>query len=281
MKHHANRFLRPAVHALVFGLLLGGSTRLVAQEAEDTQQATQVEFFAALRAGQMEVRVVPSSYASLTMRIRNLTKTPLQVELPPTFAAVPTARVQAQQTLRQQGYNASLGGNYGQIGNSQGLGGSLAGPWWGGSLAGPQSAADQGPLLAEQQQERPRGVHLLLAPGRFAQAEIPCFCLEFGRPDPHKRIPYLVCPLEDLNDRPAVAELLARFGQPGINQYVTQLAAWHVASGTPWQMLAQVQFPRTGQGRGHKVTPAELMAARQLAQSLPSYGQQGSLSGAH
>jgi hypothetical protein len=101
--------------------------------------------------------------------------------------------------------------------------------------------------------------------------------LEYGKPDPHRRIPYQLVELQDLSNQPAVKELLQRFGQGGIDQRVAQLAAWHIASGVPWPMLAQVKFPRSA-GRGaSNVSPQELVAARQLCELLPSYAQAPSL----
>ncbi len=235
-----------------------------------------VKFFTAIQMGQIDVGVVPSSYSNLTMRVRNICRTPLKIELPKTFAAVPVARMQAKQAMQLRGVPANLSDNFGQnYGNSQGLGGSLSGPWWGASLARTNANQDG----EQPKQDGPQ--FLNLAPGRFAQTQIPCFCLEFGKPDPNSRIPYIICPLNDLNNKNAVAELLDQFTQQGINQYVAQLAAWHIANDVPWQMLTKVQFPRTKTSRGHRVTQMELVAARRLAETLPSYGRQASLGGDH
>lgn len=244
------------------------------QQKHDPVEIEQVEFYAAIREGKVDVGVVPSSYSSLAMRVRNISRSPLKIELPKVFAAVPVARMQAKQAMQMRGVQASLSSNFGQnYGNSQGLGGSLGGPWWGNSLA-QKSKTQNG---EQENQDAPQ--FLTLAPGRFAQAKIPCFCLEYGKPDPNSRIPYVICPLEDLNDKTAVAELLEQFAKQGVNQYVAQLAAWHIANDIPWQMLTTVQFPRTKNSRGHRVTKMELVAAKKLAESMPSYGKQASLGG--
>ena len=109
---------------------------------------------------------------------------------------------------------------------------------------------------------------LSLGPGRFVQAQIPCFCLEYGNPDPTSRIPYVIRPLEELHQRSEVGELMAQFAEQEINQYVAQLAAWHVANGVSWKTLAHFKFPRTPTSRGHRVTKAELVAARKLVKAL-------------
>ena len=74
------------------------------------------------------------------------------------------------------------------------------------------------------------------------QIQVPCFCLEFGKPERRirtGRIPYQMVELQDLNNRPAIQELLDRFSKGDLDQRIAQLAAWHVADGASWQTLAQ------------------------------------------
>lgn len=241
-----------------------------ATSSAEVQEPAAVDFYAAIQRGSIDVGVVAHSYSHLTMRIRNTGNQPLQIKLPETFAAVPARRVQLVQRMRSRGYNASLS-NYPTQGggNSQGVGGSLAGPWWDQSQSGhPVSDPEKGAAAGAAQQV---GKSLLLAPGRFAQTDIPCFCLEYGKPDPEQKIAYVVRPLEELNATPAMHKLLTDFSNTatamGKQQYVTQLAIWHLASGVPWKTLARVEFPRTQRQRGHRVKRAELLAAQQLSQA--------------
>ncbi len=281
-----------AIYLAVIMLALPGwsgeKKREKGEKAEKTAPA-QVEpetigLFAAIGDGKISVAVVPQSFSALTLRVRNNTRSPLKVELPATIAAVPTARLQAVRGMQagQTPMSLAKGYGYGQDqGGSQGLGGSLGGPWSGGTFAQDNDAqgdSAKGNRAPGDQQPAPAGPrYWTLAPRQIFQTQIPCFCLEFGKPDPTSRIPYQLCPLQDLNSRSAVEELLEQFAKRGINQFVAQLAAWHVANDVPWQMLTKVQFPRTPSSRGHRVTPMELMAAKQLAESLPSYGQPASL----
>jgi hypothetical protein len=256
-----------------------GILPLSASEArEKTRQAEEpewvdVELFDAIDAGQVRTAVVADGFSQMTLRVFNVTPTPLRIAVPEVFAALPVARQQAQKTLQQQGVPDSLAYGYAQnFGGSQGLGGSLAGPWsqQTGQVAAVPDASDAGDRQAP-------GRVWLVPPGAPIQFRVPCFCLEYGKPDPNRRIPYQLTRLTDLNGSPAVRELLERFGQGGCEQRVAQLAVWHVANGVPWAMLARLELPR-GTGRGTRnVTPVELLAARQLAESLPSYGQSGSL----
>jgi hypothetical protein len=244
-------------------------------KAADTAvvEPVEVELFAAAKSGQLKVAVVPQSYSSMTLRVRNNTPGPLRVLLPESLAAIPTSRWRTQQNLQQNGMPPSLANNYGpDQGGSQGLGASLAGPWAKGQPATGENTTDQ-PLDSAA---APRT--WTLAARQMIQIQLPCFCLELGKPDPNRRIPYQLVELQDLNSQPAVQELLKRFGEGEIDQRVAQLAAWHVANGTAWQVLAQVKFPRANGRGGSGVSQRELLAAKQLAESLPSYGQQPSLS---
>ncbi len=238
----------------------------------------EVEFFAAIKSGQLQVAVVPHSYSVMTLRARNNTPQPLKVALPSAFAAIPTARLVAQRSLAQLGHPPSLGDGYIIDPNgSQGLAGSMYGPWTqiGAAGASPAAASDADPAAQAGGPDAPP--IWLLAPGQVIQGPLPCFCLEFGKPDPNRRIPYQLVELRDLNNLPAVQELLDRFGKEGLDQRVVQLAAWHVANGVPWHVLAKIKYPRsTGRG-GSNVSPQELMAAKQLSESLPSYGASPSL----
>ena len=242
----------------------------------------EVEFFEAVQSGQIKVQVVAPNYSQMMLRVQNMAATPLRVLLPETIAAMPTARRQAQQAFQQNGMPPSLANNYGPYqGGSQCLGGSLAGPWAQDPAVLAQRGAQKSGKKGESQDsqpesEAPQSLSWTLAPGQLIQLQIPCFCLEFGKPDPNRKIAYEMVQLQDLNDQPAVQELLKRFAQGDIDQRVAQLAAWHVANGTPWQILAQLKLPRAN-GRGGPVSQRELIGAKTLAESLPSYGQQRSL----
>ena len=271
---------------IVFGAIVALCVTAVGWSAEKGKRKplppiadpVEVKFFEAMESGQIKVLVVAPNYSQMMLRVQNTTDTPLRVLLPETIDAVPAARRQVQQTLQRNGMPASLANNYGPSqGGSQGLGGSLAGPWsQDPSVAGQRNAQKNGKQNPQPEEEDPKPLAWTLAPGQLIQLQIPCFCLEFGKPDPNRKIPYEMVQLQDLNGQPAVQELIKRFAQGDIDQRVAQLAAWHIASGTPWPMLAQLKLPRTN-GRGGPVSQRELMAAKTLAESLPSYGQQRSL----
>ena len=88
--------------------------------------------------------------------------------------------------------------------------------------------------------------------------------MEFGKPDPNPRVPYVLLPLRAVTKSPAISELLVRFGKEKYPQSVAQLAMWNVANGTSWQLLSKVRWPNNKA----QVSGTELRAAGQLVQSL-------------
>jgi len=112
-----------------------------------------------------------------------------------------------------------------------------------------------------------------LPPGRIVSQSVPCFCLEFGKPDPSPRVAYLLRPLTDLTHNSAVKELLIQFSRYQLPQRVTQLAVWRVGNQVPWNMLAKTKLPRSVAGRNRSFKPQELQAARIMIESLPAHPQ--------
>jgi hypothetical protein len=271
-----------SVRCLIASLVIAGCCPWLAWCDDGDQAATspappkEVELFAAIESGEIQVAVVPQNFSLMLLRVRNKTSETLKVQLPETLAAIPTARRKAQQQLQQQGMPPNLAHNYPPAqGSSQGLGFSLAGPW-----AEQKNASGQESAIAGAGNDRPKGSRAwTLAPGELMQVQVPCFCLEYGRPDPNRRIPYELVELKNLNSQPAVEELLRRFGQGMVDQRVAQLAAWHVANGVSWPMLARMKFPRSAGRAAGVVTQEDLLSAQELCQRLPSYDQVPSLSG--
>ena len=49
-------------------------------------------------------------------------------------------------------------------------------------------------------------------------------CLEHGKPDPKPKAKYEIRPVEQVSDKPAVAELLRLMSAPGVSQRAAQAA---------------------------------------------------------
>ncbi|MBM4089580.1 MAG: hypothetical protein FJ276_09145 [Planctomycetes bacterium] len=273
--------MAPLVGLLLTAISVAASACWSAEQlpAEPADQPLEVELFSAIADRQLDVRVTANNYHSLTVRVRNLTPHLLKVQLPRAVGAMPVDRWQAIQRLEAAGANLTDltdGYGYGQEG-SQGLGGYL-----GGGNSDPRHAAGE---PKPKRSESPARVattdgHWTVRPGGRFELRIPAFCLEYGKPDPSKKIPYTICPLRYVNHRPIVSELIERFGLDDWDQRASQLALWHVANGLSWEVLSQLRFPPMP-GRARNVTSEEITLAERLAQSLPSYNPTTSLGGGH
>ncbi len=204
--------------------------------------------------------MIAHSYTNVSLRIRNNTDRELVVQLPDVFAAVPVPQLN-----RRRRSQAAPNANYLGQGGSQGVGGSLA------DLGTPaeEHEEDQLTRIAGNGQ----GGVLTIAAKKTVTEKVDSFCLEFGKPDPHRRIPYKLVRLEQFNDQAALRELLREYGSGDHPQRIAQLAVWHVANGVPWEQLARLRLSRWPGGGRRTFSQDEMLAAQKLVTSLPSYQQ--------
>ncbi len=200
-----------SVVALFPGLLLAATARdKVAQNSPSETSATTVEMFAAMKEGQIEVKLIPKDSSEARVLITNKTDQPLSIKLPSTFAGVP---VLAQ----------ALGGGGGRGGNqSQSTGGGMDGGLGGGGGGG--------------------GGFFNIAPEKVGQLKVATVCLEHGKKEPHAAVPYEIKPLEEVSQKPEVQELCRMLGAGKIPQRVAQVAAWHLNNDMSWDQLANKQL---------------------------------------
>lgn len=258
-----------------------------AREQSEKLDVEEVMLFEAMENKQIDAFVVARNFSLLTLSLRNKTAAPLRVRAPDVFAAIPASRVAAMQMARMRGnqsgrrtFGPQFGYGYGPSngnsaqggGGSQGLGGAFYNLEPIKQLTrGDQSEESSMADARDDAQTRTGLPSWLLPPGRVLTQPLPCFCLEFGKPDPSRRIPYVLRPLKELNQDPVVHELLLMFGHKRVTQRVTQIALWHAGNQVPWQMLAKVELPRSQAGAQRKFSVQELQAANTLIRSLPSY----------
>src|SRR5690606_17781624 len=77
--------------SVVAGLVMGGSLRAAETGSTDevTEAAETVEMFAAIEAGDIEIKFIPKNANQATFVLINKTKRPLSVKMPAAFAGVP------------------------------------------------------------------------------------------------------------------------------------------------------------------------------------------------
>jgi hypothetical protein len=77
-----------------------------------------------------------------------------------------------------------------------------------------------------------------IAPEQVRTIDLPCFCLEHGKPNPRTAIKYELVPLADANDDPRLPGVIEAFARGQIDRDSAQAAVWHAANDMDWNELA-------------------------------------------
>ena len=216
-----------------------------------------VELFAAIEAGQIEVKLVLRDSRQGTVLIKNKSEQPLNVHLPEAFAGVPV--------LAQLGGGGGFGGGGGGLGGGGGGGGQGVGGGGGGLGGGGGGLGGGG---------GGGGGLFNVAAEKLGKFKIACVCLEHGKREPRPTIPYQLKPIESLTDRPVVHQLLKLFTRGRYNQRAAQAAAWHLNNDMSWEELAAKRIIRAGGAQYPFFTQAELQQAVQMASAAEQMAQQ-------
>ncbi len=215
--------------------------------AESKAAPIPVGMFEAMKAGQIEVQYIPLDESrQAKLLIKNKTKQPLSLKLPANFGATP---ILAQ-------FGGGLGGG-GQQGGQQGQNQQAGGGLGGGGLGGGGGGGLGG------------GAGMFnIAPEKVGELKVATVCLEHGKLEPSKHIPYEVVPLEQCTSKLGVAEALALLAAGKTNQKVAQAAVWHLANGLTWEQLAAKKVNRVGRADTPYYEAAELHAAVELTKHV-------------
>jgi hypothetical protein len=233
--------------SLVVGVMVIGALAVVASAAErkkvaTTAKADEVEMFAAIERGDIEVKLVAKDDTEANVLIKNKTKRPLNVKLPEAFAGVPV--------LAQLG--AGLGNNNRNDGDdnnqNQALGGGMMGGMGGGMGGGMMG-----------------GMGFNVAPEKVGKLKVACVCLEHGKKDPNPRVQYEIKKIDDFTKDAKVHEVLKMLASGKVPQRIAQAATWHFANDMSWDQLAAKKVNRLGVPDTAYFTQAELRTALQLS----------------
>lgn len=188
------------------------------QAAAENNAAEHVELFAAIKAGDIEVKLVPKDSTTGVAMITNKTKKPLKIQLPAAFAGVPA--------LGQfgGGVGGGIGGNSNNNQN-QSFGGGMMG--MGGMGMGMGGFGGGG-----------MGGFFNVGPEKVGKIKFAAVCLEHGKADPNPRVAYEIKPIDSYTDKPEVIAVVQMLARGEIDQRSAQAAAWHLENGMSWQELA-------------------------------------------
>lgn len=211
-------------HGSLSMILLAALPLVAAAAAPEKKTAKEpanvVELFAAMEAGDIEVKVFPKDATKGTVTIKNNTDKPLTVKVPPALAGVP---VLAQLCCPIGGGGACPGGGGG--GGNQGFGGGMMGGM--GGMMGGMGGMGMG-----------MGGMFNVAPEKVAKVKLVTVCLDHGKEDPNPHIEYKLVPIDKYAKDPAVAEVIKLMLAGKIDQHSAQAAAWHLQNGLSWKELA-------------------------------------------
>lgn len=211
---HAKR-MRPvaALSAMIaLSYAMGGLV-----QADDSVEPRSVELFAAMEAGDIEVRLIPRNARESNIMIQNNTERPLRIEMPEAFAGVPV--------LAQFGGGNQGGGGFGGGGGggNQGVGGG-GGGFGGGGGGGGGFGGGGGQFNIEAQRE--------------VRIRVQTVCLEHGLADPNPRIAYKLIPISEFTQDASVIEICKMLGRGELDQVSAQAAAWNLTDDLSWDTLA-------------------------------------------
>jgi hypothetical protein len=219
------------------------------------KDSKQVELFAAIEAGDIEVQFIPKDATVANVIIKNKTDKPLTIKLPPAVAGVPVLAQFGGGGLGGGGLGGGGGGLGGGGGGGQGLGGGFGGGGGGGGGFGGGGLGGGG-----------GGGFFNVAAEKTGKIKIPCVCLEHGKPDPTPRMKYKIVPIETFTKDAKVIEIVKMLGRGEVPQNAAQAAAWNVANGLSWNELAsknRIESRFTGNVRFFN--PRELALAMRIS----------------
>jgi hypothetical protein len=197
-----------------------------AKPEADKPAGEQVDLFAAMESGDIEVKLICKDSTTGNVLITNKTKKPLSIKLPDAFAGVPVAAQfgcpGGPGGCPGGGGGGGFGGGGG--GGNQGVGGGGGG--FGGGGGGGFGGGGGGGFFN-------------VAPEKVGKIKVVTVCLEHGKDEPNPRIAYTLKPIETFTDNQKVIELVKMVARDEIDQHSAQAAAWHLANGMTWQELAQ------------------------------------------
>jgi hypothetical protein len=196
-----------------------------------------VELFTGMKDGRLDVTIIPNNSEVAHLRVRNLTKAPINVQLPKAFAAVPV--------LAQFGpMNGGLNGG----GQGQGNGGT---PGFLNGAQTPQVIGTGNNPNNPNKNNNPPGVFNVpggmqnIPAGRVGDMRLTCVCLQYGHPDPSPNVPYEVVKLETVSKSQELRAVLEEMAAGMLERPVAQLAAWHYANDLSLKQLAGTGYAPT------------------------------------
>ncbi len=220
-----NRTLSCSILVAVLGIAITASGAKP-EGAAGKPPAEEVELFAAMESGDIEVKLILKDSTAGTVTIANKTKKPLKIKLPDAFAGVPVAA----QFGGGPGGGGGCPGGGGGFGGGGGGGGNQGAGGGGGGFGGGGGGGFGGGGGG--------GGVFNVAPEKAGKIKVVAVCLEHGKDDPNPRIAYDLKPIESFTQDQKVIEVVKMLARGEIDQHSAQAATWHLANGLSFEALA-------------------------------------------
>ena len=212
--------------ALLVSTSSAAKPTLAEKVAAAKDPANQVELFAAIEAGEIDVKLIPKDSTTGIVMIENKTKKPLTIQLPAAFAGIPV--------LGQIGIGGGIGG--GAMGGGGGMGGGQNQAMGGGMMGGGMMGGGMGG--GGFGGGGMGGGFFNVGPEKVGKIKFAGVCLEHGKADPNPRVTYKMVPIDSFTKNPEVIAVVQMLGRGEIDQRSAQAATWHLQNDMSWQELA-------------------------------------------
>lgn len=215
--------------------------------------AEEVELFQGIEDGQLTVKLIQKDPFTGNVLIENTTDKPLTVKLPEAVVGVPKHLAQ----FGAGGFGGQGGGGFGGggLGGQQGGGQQQTGGGFGGGGLGGGGLGGGGGFFGGG-----GGGFGSIPPEAVASIPLNTVCLQHGKPDPTSRTDYVLVPVDQYTDDPALRELLKVVGSGKVDKQAAQAAAWHLTDKMSLAELANKSVQHVG-----GLPPTPYFSAAQLA----------------
>jgi hypothetical protein len=242
---------------LLPGLVVAAERRRKLRAGEYNPDHKSVDMFKAMKAGDIEVKLIPENSKKARVFIKNKTKEPLNVKLPAAFAAIPAlAKKGGVPALAQIGDGG--GGGIGRPGGGGGRNSGGSQPMGGGMRGG------MGGM----------GGFMNVPPEKVGRKEVPTVCLAHGKGEPHPLIPYAIKPIEEYTKDARIHAVCAMVGSGKVSQRAAQVAAWHFTDKMSWDQLMAKRLRHVNGLTEPYFSPMEIRTGMKIASAAVRYAKE-------
>jgi hypothetical protein len=193
------------------------------------------DLFDAMQKGDVDAKFVAKNSHVGRIILKNNTKGDVNVGIPDAFIGVPAAMAQFG-----GGGGGGLGGGGGGLGGGGGQQ-SVGGGGGGGNRGGRGGGGRGGGGFGGGGGGRRGGGGFNIPPEKTVRIDVPLLCLDHGKKEPSSGNAYVIRPIENFIDKPAVIDVVTSYANGDLPPGAAQAAVWNLNNGVSWDELAAKQ----------------------------------------